>query len=154
MLGRKWGYHRALGAARRGHPHHDDPARPSRDRRCDPQRPLGSPAEQRHPRQVGRLVDVSQSGLLNSSGFQLLLHVAPRPVFLVRVVAVRGDQTSHAIDAWCLVRAAWLFQAVDALQVIGYADDAEAAREQVVRLARGAITALVCENYTTGCSVW
>lgn len=54
--------------------------------------------------------------------------------------------TRPSRNAWCSVRAAWLFQAADALQAVGYADDAEVAREQAMRLVRDAITAFAGEN--------
>lgn len=54
--------------------------------------------------------------------------------------------TRPSRNAWCSVRAAWLFQAADALQGAGYADDADVAREQAMRLVRDAITALAGES--------
>lgn len=52
-------------------------------------------------------------------------------------------------DAWESVRAAWLFQAADALDDAGYTADAEATRERAMRLVRDAIAAVAGEHAGT-----
>lgn len=48
-------------------------------------------------------------------------------------------------NAWESVRAAWLFQAADALDDAGFATDAAAAREWAMRLVREAIESVAGE---------
>lgn len=60
---------------------------------------------------------------------------------LIAALIIRPSRT-----AWESVRAAWLFQAADALDDAGYAADAQAARERAMRLVRDSIAAVAGEQ--------
>ncbi|MFB9726970.1 hypothetical protein [Haloechinothrix salitolerans] len=65
----------------------------------------------------------------------------PNYADLVAVLITRPSR-----NAWCSVRAAWLFQAAEALRGVGYTEDADIAREEAMRLVRDAITALAGDD--------
>lgn len=68
---------------------------------------------------------------------------APGYADLIAALIIRPSR-----DAWESVRAAWLFQAADALDDAGYAADAEVARERAMRLVRDAIASVAGAELT------